>query len=311
ATGPTSAPAPRARHPEIGIGDNNVYLFADPRFRALGIRTVRDDVPWDVIARGGFPVSRLTAWLDDARAQRLSVLISFDHDTGNALPTVAEFSAAFEQFHRRYPWVRQFVTWDEANFFSEPTAGHVHRAVGFYRALLRDCRGCTILAPDLLDLPRFAVPAVRYARRFIRDLGYQPPIWALNDYVGANRMSVASTAALLAAVTGKVWIAEVAGVISNGSHVTIADTRNLAHAAAVDRFILDRIAALSPRIQRIYLYEWRATPGPRRWDSALISANGQARPAYYVLARVLAGWGIEPRCAISSAPPACASGAGG
>jgi hypothetical protein len=298
-------------HPEIGIGDNNFYLFSDPRFRALGIRDVRDDVPWNIIAAGGYAAGRLATWLADARAQRLSVLITFDHSDGYKLPSVAQFSAAFMQFHRRYPWVSEFVTWDEANFFGEPTSTHVGRVVGFYQALRHDCPGCTILAPDLLDLPHYAVPALRYAREFIRRLGHQPAIWALNDYVGANRMSTASTAALLGAVSGQIWIVEVAGIISNGTRFTVADAHNLAHAAAVDNFILNRLALLSPRIARVYLYEWRQGPRRNRWDSALMAPSGQPRPGYYVLARTLASWGVKPDCAISSAPPACAAQPGG
>jgi hypothetical protein len=294
-------------HPLIGIGDNNVYLFSDPRFRALGITQVRDDIPWNILANGGYPRRRLAAWLDDARAGHLSVLITFDRSSHYVLPSVASYSAAFLEFRRLYPWVTQFVTWDEANFFGEPTATHPHRVVGYYLALRRDCPACTILAPDLLDLPRYAVAAVRYAREFIRDLGSQPPYWALNDYVGANRMSTRSTRQLLAAVRGRIWIAEVAGIVSNGTHAVAASAQRVAHAAAVDRFILERIAGLSPRIQRIYLYDWRAGSGRNLWDSALISADGVPRPGYDVLAETLASWGIEPACSISAAPPACAA----
>jgi hypothetical protein len=115
---------------------------------------------------------------------------------------------------------------------------------------------------------------------------------------------------LLAFVHGKIWIAEVAGVISIGAHAETASAGQLAHAAAVDRFILDKLAALSPRIQRIYLYQWQALPSDDVWDSALISADGVPRPAYDVLAETLDAWGIAPDCAVSRAPPACAEGAG-
>jgi hypothetical protein len=305
--GPTAATTPAiGAHPLVGIGDNNIYVFADPRFRALGITQVRDDIPWNILASGGYARRRLTAWLGDARTEKLSVLITFDRAGGYKLPSVASYSAAFLEFRHLYPWVTQFVTWDEANFFGEPTSTHVGRVVGYYRALRNDCPTCTILAPDLLDLPRYAVSPVRYAHEFIRELGSQPQYWALNDYVGANHMSTASTKQLLAAVSGKVWIAEVAGIISNGTHAATASTQRVAHAAQVDRFILSDIASLSPRIQRIYLYEWRAAGGRNLWDSALISASGQPRPGYDVLADTLAAWGIKPDCAVSTAPPACA-----
>ena len=38
--------------PEIGIGENNDALFADPLFASLGVRHVRVVVSYDVIARG-------------------------------------------------------------------------------------------------------------------------------------------------------------------------------------------------------------------------------------------------------------------
>jgi hypothetical protein len=307
-TGPTVTASAR---PLLGIGDNNIYLFRDPLFRALGITTVRDDIPWNILQTTGYVRRRLTQWLADAHADDLSVLISFDRSGAYTLPSVARFSADFLEFRKLYPWVTQFVTWDEANFYSEPTSTHPRQAARYYRALRTDCPTCTILAPDLLDLPRYAVPPVRYAREFIDALGYQPGYWALNDYVGANALSTESTRQLLATVTGKIWIAEVAGIISNGTHAEVASAQRLARAAKVDRFILTKLASLSPRIQRIYLYEWRAGTGRDLWDSALVSAAGVPRPAYDVLADTLAAWGVKPDCAISSAPPACLRAAAG
>jgi hypothetical protein len=199
------------------------------------------------------------------------------------------------------------VTWDEANFYGEPTSTHPDIAARYYDALRSDCPKCTILAPDLLDMTdrHYAVPDVKYARELLADLPSPPTYWALNDYVGANALSAATTRQLLAAVAGKVWIAEVAGVIDNGTQAEVASAARLRRQAVVDQFILAKLASVSPRIQRIYLYEWRASAARDDWDSALISASGVARPAYDVLARTLDGWGIKPDCSVSSAPPAC------
>jgi hypothetical protein len=314
---PVPAPStPAAGHPLIGIGDNNVVFFSDPRFRALGITTVREDIPWDILATGGYARARLATWLADARAERLSVLITFDRSGRPGrhykLPSVAQYSRAFLAFRALYPWVTQFVTWDEANFYPEPTSTHPERAARFYEALRSDCPTCTILAPDLLDMSdrRYAVPAVKYAHELLADLPVTPRYWALNDYVGANDLSTRSTRRLLATLPGDVWIAEVAGIIDNGTHAEVASAAALGHEAAVDRFILDRLGSLSPRIQRIYLYEWTAAKVRGRWDSALISASGSPRPAYDVLSETLAAWGIRPDCAVSSAPPACRGATG-
>ena len=292
-----------------------MLFFSDPRFRALGIGDVRDDIPWDILQTHGYARTRLTQWLADARAEKLSVLITFDRSGRRAwryrLPSVARFSSAFAAFRRLYPWVTQFVTWDEANFYGEPTSTHPDIAARYYEALRSDCPTCLILAPDLLDITdrRYAVPDVRYARELLADLPSPPMYWALNDYVGANDLSAATTRQLLAAVPGKVWIAEVAGVIDNGTEADVASSARLRRQAVVDQFILAKLASVSPRIQRIYLYEWRASTARDDWDSALISASGAARPAYDVLARMLDGWGIKPDCSISSAPPACAHAA--
>jgi hypothetical protein len=223
------------------------------------------------------------------------------------LPSVAQFSTLFERFRAAYPWVTAFVTWNESNYYGEPTSTHPGRAARYYLALRRDCPSCTILAPDLLDITdrRYAVDEVKWAHQLIRALGFEPSIWALNNYVGANSLQTATTARLLAAVKGDIWFVETGGIVSEPHHAAAASAAVLAHQASVDRFILGPLAHLSPRIQRVYLYQWQLPSLQDSWDSALISASGVPRPAYYALAQILAASGIQPDCAISTIPPAC------
>ncbi len=302
-------------HVTIGIGDNKTEFLTDPRFLALGITQVRDDVPWDVL-EDPYARARLALWLSEARSDHLTVLISFDHSgmpgREHMLPSVAQYSRAFLQFRALYPWVTQFVTWDEANFFLEPTATDPGRAAAYYKTLERDCPNCTILAADLLDLDarQYAVPMVRWVDEFMRHVSAQPAYWGLNNYVGANSLDSASTQSLLDTVSGDIWFAETAGVISDGGHAVAATAARLYRQASVDRFILGPLADLSPRIQRVYLYEWNAQSTHDGWDSALISASGAPRPAYDALADVLDSWGIKPNCSVSKAPPACAAAGG-
>ncbi len=308
----TNAVAPRP--PVIvGIGDNRPGFLTDPRFLALGVTHVRDDVPWDIL-REPLALARLTVWLDDARREHLTALISFDHSGINGrrrtLPTTATFAAAFRAFRARFPWVTEFVTWDEANFFLEPTARQPGRVAAYYLALRRDCSSCTILATDLLDLSgrRFAVPMIEWAREFLRYLPAQPAYWGLNNYVGANALSSASTISLLRLVTGKIWFAETAGVISDGGHAVEATAARLQRQAAVDRYIVGQLAAVSPRIERVYLYEWNAQSRRDTWDSALISPDGVPRPAYHAVANLLASWGMRALCLQARADATCRAG---
>jgi hypothetical protein len=255
----------------------------------------------------------LAAWLADAQADGLTPLITFDHVVGSVrtqqkLPSVAQFSRAFLTFRKLYPWVKDFETWDEANFYLEGTAFSPQRAAQFYLALRKDCPSCTILASDLLDVPKTeAVPMVHWVAEFIRYAHTQPAYWGLNNYFGANRLDAGTTERLLHAVKGKIWFAETGGIVRRDNGSTVGFTQGAQHAAKVDRFIFNTLARLSPRIQRVYLYEWNAQTAHDKWDSALISWTGATRPAYDVLANTLDSWGIEPSCTISTVPPACAT----
>ena len=299
-------------HVLVGIGDNKTELFSDPRFLALGITQVRDDVPWDVLQ---IPYERvaLARWLADAQADGLTPLITFDHQGGSVrtqrkLPSVKQFSKAFQAFRARYPWVTQFETWDEANFYLEGTSTDPQRAAQYYLALRRDCPRCTILASDLLDVPKIeAVPMVSWVHAFIHYAHVQPEYWGLNNYFGANRLETTTTRQLLHAVKGKIWFAETGGIVRRNNASKVGFKQGAPHAATVDRFILHKLVALSPRIQRVYLYEWNAQTAHDTWDSALISWTGAPRPAYDVLANTLDAWGITPDCSISDLPPACVS----
>jgi hypothetical protein len=312
-----AAPVLASGHVLVGIADNNTELFGDSRFLALGITTVRDDVPWNVV-RNQTAGPKLASWLAAARADGLEPLITFDHVVGTvraqrSLPSVKRFSEDFLAFRRLYPWVTDFETWDEANFYLEGTSTDPERAAQYYRALRRDCPRCTILAPDLLDVPRSeGVPLAAWAHAFIADAHSQPAVWGLNNYVGANRLKTGSTRRLLAAVKGAVWFTETGGIVSRHNHSRVGFKQNANHAAKVDRFILNKLATISPRIKRVYLYDWSVATAQMGWDSALISWTGAIRPGYDVLANTLDAWGITPDCAISTAPPACGgSGATG
>ncbi|HEX2702818.1 MAG TPA: hypothetical protein VHM72_05240 [Solirubrobacteraceae bacterium] len=306
-----AAPALAGAYPIVGIGENTTPIFSDPRFLALGITQVRDDIAWNALS---VPRARadLTAWLADAQTDGLTPLITFDHVVGSArieqkLPSVAQFSNAFVKFRKRYPWVTDFETWDEANFYLEGTAFSPKRAAQFYLALRRDCPSCTILASDLLDVPKTeAVPMVKWVDEFMRYAHTQPGYWGLNNYFGANRLEKGTTEQLLHAVKGKIWLAETGGIVSRNNHSNVGFAQGAKHAATVDKFILHTLDRLSPRIQRVYLYDWNAQTPHDKWDSALISWNGVPRPGYDVLANTLDSWGIAPDCAISKRPPACA-----
>jgi len=325
-----------AHHPEIGIGDDKADMFSDSRFLALGIQTVRYDMHWDALTVKG-DRGPLIAWMEAAHAHHLDVLVTIDHtdkviwkvvkvrvkvhgkwvyvkkkkafSQTRVLPSPAAYLAAFKAFHKRFPWVKNFATWDETNFYGEATYDKEALIASYYREMRKACSSCKILAAEFLDVPapHDAVSMTTWARTFVKDLGYQPAYWGLNDYEDANHLVTTSTRQLLRAVTGNIWLAETGGIVNRRSTTSkqAGFTQNAAHAAKVDSFVLKTLGSLSPRIQRIYLYEWDAQTKRDSWDTALISYNGRPRAGYVVLAKTLFAWGVKPNCAISRVPPAC------
>ena len=312
-------------HPVVGIGDNKPDMFKDPRLLALRIKNVRYDMSWDALTVG-YQRAQATAWMDAAHKDGLSVLVTIDHSRkviykkvkvhgktkkkafsqSRVMPSTAQYIKAFKAFRKKFPWVKQFVTWDETNCYCEVTYNKEARIAAFYRGMRKACSSCTILAADFLDVNKhYGVPMKTWISKLDKALGFQPKYWALNNYEDANHLVSTSTRQLLKDVHGKIWLAETGGIVNRPHTKHPGFPQNATHAAKVDHYILDTLGSLSPRIQRVYLYEWDAKTRHDSWDSALISYNNIPRPGYKVLAKTLNSWGIKPNCSISRVPPTC------
>jgi hypothetical protein len=288
------AASSRLRHPLVGIGEQQPYMFADPRFHALGIRYARLSIGWNALESRA-EASALATWLRAARADGVRPLISFEHSwiahRHRRLPSAAQLAGQFRALHARYPWVTDFATWNEANYCGQPTCHSPALVAGYYRQLRRICPTCNVLGAEVLDVPGM----VAWVRGFRRALGYEPGIWGLHNYIGANRLQTASTLALLRATSGQIWFTETGGVVACHNHSTRDFPESPARAAAVTRFVFASLARLSGRIARVYLYQWNAgTRRPQPWDSALIGAHGTPRPAFWVLVQELHTLGQLP-----------------
>ena len=150
-------------------------MFADPRFAVLGITRARLAIGWDALT-SPWQVAELDAWLQGAQAAGVEPLISFMHSRTNRrdVPTPERLKYEFRRFRQFYPWVTTFATWNEANHCGEPLCHRPKLAAAYYRALRRECPTCTILAPEVLDMPNMArwVQAFnRHARVHAADLG--------------------------------------------------------------------------------------------------------------------------------------------
>src|SRR5438093_1345915 len=269
-------PAPKrhaARAKAIGIGDQGAAMFDAPLFRSLSIDKARRVVPWDVMQIRS-EVQLTDAWLAAARRAGVEPFISFGASRRNPakLPSVAHFRAAFQAFRRRYPQVRVYAPWNEVNHKSQPTAGHPDRAAAFYEVVRAGCPGCTVVAADVLDQQGFT----RYLARFRRATsGPTPQVWGLHNYSDTNRFRTRGTRAMLRAVPGQIWVTETGGVARFGRSFPF----NLQRQARATAYTF-KLLELSPRIRRLYVYNWAGAPPGARFDAGLTNADGSPRPAH-------------------------------
>jgi hypothetical protein len=289
-------PATASAAPQVtlGIADQKVDMFYDQRFTALGIRHARLNVPWDALT---VPWQRdeLDRWLLAAQEAGVEPLVTFGHarspvrEIRRVLPTPERYRYEVRRFRQRYPWVRSFGTWNEANHCGEPTCHRPRIVAAYWRMLRLECRGCTVLAATVLDLPNMA----GWVRSFRRHARMEPRWWGLHNYVDANRFRTSGTRRLLRATRGEVWLTETGGLVARrrqpGSrHRPVRLRESPTHAARALRFLFTRLVPMSPRIRRVYLYHWNAGGPGENWDSALLTPAGRPRPGYRVVERYLA-----------------------
>jgi hypothetical protein len=269
----------------IGIADQKPDMFADPRFQAAGIQYARRAVAWDALSSPG-QTAAVDEWLAAARAAKVNPLISFTHSSINRrqLPSPERLLYEFRRFRARYPWVKDFAAWNEANHCGEPTCHRPALVAAYWRKLRRDCPSCRILAAEVLDMPNMT----SWVKAFRRSAKVEPRYWGLHNYIDANRLRTTGTRRLLKACRGLVWFTETGGIVSRTNRRRVTFPESTRHAAVATRFLFDELVPLSRRITRVYVYHWNSQPGPKTWDSGLIGPTGKPRPAYRVFTRVLA-----------------------
>jgi hypothetical protein len=283
--------APAQAMPVIGIGEQNHRLFADQRFLDLGVKQVRYVIGWDALG-SRWQRGEIDAYLGEAKRTGTEVLVSFSRSRTRKdkyAPNRKQYTRVFRRFRGRYPWVKSYIPWNEANHCSQPTCNREDLAAMYFDIIRSECNTCTTLAADLLDHGDM----VGWIREFKRHVQHKPRIWGLHNYVDANRFRQSGTRAMLRAVNGQIWFTETGGIVYRPNPTKIPMNESAPHAAKAVRWVF-KLAALSPRIRRVYFYHWVAPPSRKiHWDSALTDHKGRSRPALKVIQRWVAARAAE------------------
>jgi hypothetical protein len=279
----------------IGISDNSSGIFGDPRFRWLGVRVARLVVPWDVAERPA-ELAWQAAWLQAARAAGVRPLVAFNDDPSHPrlLPSPAAYAKAVEAFMRLFPWVSEYSTWNEENHPRQPTGSNPRRAAQYFNLLSAYCPSCSITAADVLDISNMA----SWVRTFLR-FAHHPRLWGLHNYLDLWLGGHQRSSQFLRMVPGEVWFTELGGVSWRYERPYGSPrARFVVHSeaqVALDAERLLPLASISPRVTRLYYYQWRVphtlgwarAHGRLYWDSGLLRPDCSARRAFFVLARDL------------------------
>ena len=276
-----SAPPPAAAI-TIGVAEQQPSFFTNTSFQRTRIGEARLLVGWNAI-EVGWQRAELDRWMFAARAARVRPLVTFGTSRSFAdnIPTPGRFRQAVDAFRVRYPWVSQFSTWNEANGCGSRMCRRPGTVAAYWRQLRLACPGCTVLAADLVDSPNIS----SWVRDFRRAANMPPTRWGLHNYLDANRYITTFTRMTLSAIGSgaRLWLTETGGLVDRNNNSSTRIPQGFQHAANATGFIFDRLRRLSPRIQRIYFYNWIAGPPGFSWDSAFLNRHLGERRAYNVL----------------------------
>ena len=267
----------------VGISDQKVGMWADPRFERLGIEQVRLLMHWDLVLARDF--SRYDKWMHNAAFRGADVLLTINHHSRAKwrLPSDRQYRRVVRVLRKRYPWVKTMSAWNEANHRTQPTFDRPRRAAQYYNIMRGECRGCRIVAADVLDTKNMLGWLSVFKRHATR-----PRIWGLHNYGDTNHfrpLRATATRQLLRAVKGEVWLTEAGGIVRYSPNFRGGRRGEARAARAVKRTF--QVARTSRRINRVYLYHWDADRRFVAWDSGFVAANGRARPALDILRRQL------------------------
>ena len=268
--------------PTLGIADQKPETFLDARLTTLNMKISRLYMPWDVL-RDKRTLAIVDNWLAGSKLAGMSPLITISRsrlpNRKSVNPSPAQLVREFKKWRKRWPGqMSTIATWNEANIAKKPEL-----VAAWWVALRRSCSSCTILGADLLDDPK----VLDWAARFVKAAKRSPAIWGLHAYNDANTFKTTITKALLKGLKGDFWITETGGVADRPRPTYRFAGCGVRHQTRATRFLLKDIARLSPRIKRIYIFNWGLGDGNASFDSALIDEQSRERPALNIIRKYL------------------------
>ena len=282
------APSADANY-RVGLSEQSPALFSQPAWQSLKLKRVRYIVPWDYYKDAG-QHGEVTSFLGAAHAANQDVLVAFTARRGCytngkyskssacRAPSTSAYKSAVTRFHKEFPYVKTFSPWNEENHVSQPTHSSPKRAVQYYDTLRRACKGCTVMAADVLDQSNVR----SWLRSFLHYSHGRGTIWGLHNYKDVNRKQSKGLTSVLRTVPGQVWLTETGGIVTFLPQFKTSLSRSASATKYMfqlaDRYDSKRSGNRS-KLTRLYVYRWFGEPSGARFDAGLVNPDGSARSA--------------------------------
>jgi hypothetical protein len=294
---PQAASAQSKVNVAVGIGDQSEGIFGNSQFQGLKVKKVRYFVKWDAIDRPG-ELAQADAYVNAAKAAKAQVLMHVStNDLGiktAKLPSVSTYRKKVKALIERYrpQGVRTWGAFNEANHASQPTWNNPRRAAQFFLSLRSICRGCTIVALDILDQRG----ADKYINRFYSALGSKKSlakIVGIHNYSDTNRNRDRGTRVILKTVKRhnrrtQFWLTETGGVAKFGTSFPCnpqSPAKAEKRQAKAVNFMFTLTKRFRTDIRRLYIYNFTGADCVGRFDAGLVRRDGTPRPAYDAVAK--------------------------
>jgi len=279
------ATASAKTHVAVGLGDQHASTFSAPAFRALHVKKARYFIRWDA-AKVPSALSAADAYVREARAAGVKVLLhistnNFAHGRAK-LPSTSSYRKWVGRLVRHYKsmGVREFGVWNEENHVSQPTYKNPRRAAAFYRVMRSLCRGCTIVALDVLDQRGVQGYISRWFRALPSSYRHRRVYVGIHNYSDTNRLRSRGTSAIISATRrynrhAKFWLTETGGVVKFGRAWPCNEKR----AASRIAYMFKLAKKFRHNITRLYAFSWTGN-NCQGFDAGLVRADGSTRPGY-------------------------------
>lgn len=288
-----AAPAAQAKI-AFGVGDQGTSMFDNASWKSLKLKKTRYFIHWNAIDKAG-ERRKADDFVRAARRNKVKVLMHISTDDLRSkrgrLPSVSQYRSKVGSLVKRYrkQGVTDWGVWNEANHKTQPTWNNPQRAAQYFVEMKKLCKGCNIVALDVLDQDGYQRYIQRWGR-FAGTHGRSAKIIGIHNYSEVNRRRATATTGIIRETrkfnrTAKFWYTETGGLAR--FEAPGLNTLDLARQANRTQYMFDLAKRFRKDVTRLYSYNWVGTDGQTRFDAGLSNADGSPRPALDVVARNL------------------------